>query len=75
MTAAVIKPIQDALEGIVYDNDKAVVDVCARKINLRQPLLPRLVDPPPVLAAELRAPKGEFVFIQVAEAHTPLEFL
>ena len=71
----IIKPIQDALEGIVYDDDKAVVDVCARKINLQQPLLPRLVDPPPVLAAELRAPQGEFVFIQVAEARTPLEFL
>ena len=32
-------------------------------------------NPPPVLAAELRAPQGEFVFIQVAEARTQLEFL
>lgn len=68
----IIKPIQDALEGIVYDNDEAVVDVCSRKINFRQ--LPPNDIAPPTLSAELTEPRSNFVYIRIAEARNLLEF-
>ncbi len=68
----IIKPIQDALEGIVYADDETVVDVCSRKINLQQ--LPLFEVAPPILGAALTRPRGDFVFIRIADAHTRLEF-
>lgn len=68
----IIKPIQDALEGIIYDNDEAVVDVCSRKINFRQ--LPPHDVAPPTLSAELTEPRSNFVYIRIAEARNLLEF-
>lgn len=68
----IIKPIQDALQGIVYADDETVIDVCSRKINLRQ--LPRFEVAPTALRAALIEPRGDFVFIRIADAHTQLEF-
>lgn len=71
-TDNIIKPIQDALETIVYDNDKTVVDVCARKIDIRR--LPALVAAPPAVSEALAEPASDFVFIRVAAAHRKLTF-
>lgn len=68
----IIKPIQDALKGIVYANDETVIDVCSRKINLQQ--LPPFGVAPATLQAALSKPRGDFVFIRIADAHPQLEF-
>lgn len=68
----IIKPIQDALKAVVYDDDKTVVDVCARKINLRY--LPVLNATPPALLVALAEPPGDFVFIRVAASQGRLDF-
>lgn len=71
-TDNIIKPIQDALKNIVYDDDESVIDVCARKIDLQQ--LPTLVGTPSVLSRALTEPPGDFVFVRVASAHRRLVF-
>lgn len=71
-TDNIIKPIQDALENILYDDDEIVIDVCARKIDLRR--LPSLVAAPSALLAALAEPPSDFVFIQVAAASRRLTF-
>ena len=68
----IIKPIQDALQGIVYANDGTVIDVCSRKINLQQ--IPRFEVAPAALRAALIESRGDFVFIRIADPHTQLEF-
>ena len=71
-TDNIIKPIQDALKAVVYEDDEAVIDVCARKIDLQQ--LPTLVAPPPTLSSALTEPLSDFVFVRVARAHPRLAF-
>ena len=67
-----LPPLQDALETVVYDDDETVVDVCARKIDIRR--LPALVAAPPAVSAALAEPARDFVFIRVAAAHHRLTF-
>ena len=71
-TDNIIKPIQDALEDIVYGDDETVVDVCARKIDLRS--LPSLVAVSSTLLTALADPPGDFVYIRVAAADRRLKF-
>ena len=71
-TDNIIKPIQDALEDIVYENDDVVVDVCARKIDLQH--LPTIKAVPAVLLAALAKSSGDFVFVRVAAAEHGLAF-
>ena len=71
-TDNIIKPIQDALKKVVYEDDKIVVDVCARSINLQD--LPMMVAVPSVLLAALSEPSSDFVFIQVGAAQDRLAF-
>ena len=71
-TDNIIKPIQDALVSIVYDDDRVVTDVCARKVNLLR--LPALVAVPPALSRALVQPPSDFVFVRVARAHNRLHF-
>ncbi len=71
-TDNIIKPIQDALEDAVYRDDKTVVDVCARSINLQD--LPMMVAVPSVLLAALSEPPSDFVFIRVGAAQHRLAF-
>ena len=68
----IIKPIQDALEGVVYEDDEHVVDVCARKIG-QQDLSP-IIDPPTTLRNALRSQPGDFVYIRVAAARLEVAF-
>ena len=71
-TDNIIKPIQDALEAILYDDDKTVVDVCARKINLYE--LPTIVGAPDDLLPALDDWSSDFVFIRLAPAHRQVAF-
>ncbi len=71
-TDNIIKPIQDALENTVYGDDDTVVDVCARKIDLRR--LPQFDSTPITLASALAEPPSDFVYIRVATAHSRLGF-
>lgn len=50
-TDNIIKPIQDSLNDVVYQDDETVVDVCARKIDRQH--LPTLVAVPSVLLTAL----------------------
>ncbi|WP_423916586.1 RusA family crossover junction endodeoxyribonuclease [Candidatus Poriferisodalis sp.] len=71
-TDNIIKPIQDALENLVYENDKTVVDVCARRVDRKH--LPQMVEPPATLSDALVSTEGDFVFIRVATAHREVTF-
>lgn len=71
-TDNIIKPIQDALVSILYDDDRLVTDVCARKVNLLRP--PALVAVPAALSEALAQPPSDFVFVRVARAHNRLRF-
>ena len=71
-TDNIIKPIQDALEDLVYDDDKTIVDVCARKIDRVQSL--PVIDAPMTLEQALNSTMGDFVYIRVAEARPEVTF-
>lgn len=71
-TDNIIKPIQDALEALIYEDDKTVVDVCARKVNRQR--LPPFVDPPATVSDALTSVGGEFVYVGVAAAHRETTF-
>ncbi len=71
-TDNIIKPIQDALQEVVYDDDETVTDVCSRKTNLMR--LPPIRDAPPELLLALAEPPADFVFIRVAAAYRELDF-
>lgn len=71
-TDNIIKPIQDALETILYENDETVIDVCSRKIDLRR--LPSLTAAPATLLTALAEPPRDFVFIRVGDAHGRVAF-
>ena len=66
-TDNIIKPIQDALENVLYEDDRSVVDVCARKINLQR--LPGMVRAPRALLDALDGRPSDFVFVRLAAAH------
>ena len=72
-TDNIIKPIQDALKEVLYEDDITVVDVCARKINLDE-REPDLDGAPEVLKSALEEQDGDFVFITVAPAHGEVAF-
>ncbi len=71
-TDNIIKPIQDALKEILYDDDQTVVDVCARKINLYR--LPTILSVPDKLLRAFEDLSNDFVFVRVAPAHRSLAF-
>lgn len=66
----ILKPILDAMEGIVYGNDRQVVDLCARKrdttVEAQFERLPRVVkqriEQGPGTLEEL----DDFVYVQVS---------
>ena len=69
----IIKPIQDALEEIIYMDDSSIVDVCSRKIN--RSAMPRLVDAPaPLLRTLAEDFDGDFVLIRVSNAFDQVTF-
>lgn len=61
----VLKPIQDALSGVLYEDDSLITDVVLRRRRLRTTF--KLNDVSPVLAEGLDLGK-EFIFISVKEA-------
>jgi crossover junction endodeoxyribonuclease RusA len=64
----IIKPVQDALQQIVYANDRQVVDSLGYKRDLRAGIRFRLEDP--ALPAALRT-NLPFVHVQVSLATNP----
>lgn len=72
-TDNMIKPIQDALETILYKDDRTIEDVRARKINVDEHHLD-LAGAPVVLRSALEDQQGDFVFIRVAPAYRRLVF-
>jgi crossover junction endodeoxyribonuclease RusA len=60
----IIKPIQDALIGVAYLDDKQVIDVLSRKRNLNNAL--RITTVTPVLESGLSLGE-EFLYITVEE--------
>lgn len=66
----ILKPILDAMQGIVYDNDRQIVDLCARKrdtmVEAQFERLPRVVkqrfEQHPGTLEEL----DDFVYVQVS---------
>ncbi len=71
-TDNIIKPIQDALEDLVYEDDKTIVDVCARKVDRVNP--PPVIGAPVTLARALSSTTGDFVYVRVAEARPEVTF-
>ena len=57
----IVKPIQDALNGVAYDDDRQVKDLVASM--RRKTEMERITDMPPLLAAGLR---GIIFFMYVA---------
>lgn len=53
----IIKPIRDALKDVVYEYDKAVVDVCARKDNRQDS--PPIVNAPATPRDALSSTRGD----------------
>lgn len=68
----IIKPIQDALQHVVYGDDETVVDVCSRKVDRLNP--PPFISAPATLDNALNATTGDFVYIRVAAAHSEVTF-
>lgn len=68
----IVKPIQDALQHVVYGNDETVVDVCSRKVDRLNP--PPIISAPAALDNALNSTTGDFVYIRVAAAHPEVTF-
>ena len=71
-TDNIIKPIQGALEDLVYEDDKTIVDVCARRVD--RVSSPPVIDAPVALEKALNSTTGDFVYIRVAEARPEVTF-
>lgn len=61
----IIKPIQDALKGLAYEDDEQVTDLVSRKRSLDADL--RVSDPSEVLAEGFDQ-RREFLYVLVREA-------
>ncbi len=70
-TDNIIKPILDALIGLVYNNDDQVTDVVSRKRNLHSSF--KITNLSPVLA-EGFSRGNEFLYIRIDEAPNQEEF-
>lgn len=68
----IIKPIQDALQHVVYDDDESVVDVGSRKVDRLSP--PPVIDAPATLETAPNSTTGDFVYIRVGAAHPEVTF-
>jgi Holliday junction resolvase RusA-like endonuclease len=60
-----LKPIQDALQGVVYANDAQITDASVRKTNIDQPMTVRRM---PRVLAEGFCRGDEFLYIKVETA-------
>ena len=60
-----LKPIMDALKGVIFLDDRQVTDLLCRKRNLRLGL--RVENPSSVLARALRR-GNDFLYVAVMEA-------
>lgn len=67
-----IKPIQDALNGLIYVDDRQITDIVVRKTNLNSDF--RIRNLSPVLAESLSR-GSEFLYIRVEEAPDHRELL
>lgn len=68
----IIKPIADALEEVIYDNDKTIVEVRARKFERSEA---QLLSPPAVLLQALDEKDSEpFVLVRVDPAPREASF-
>ena len=67
----IIKPISDALNGLVYNDDSQVTDVASLKRDLQD--LPVILNPPPTLVTAI-AIGGDFVYVRVDPAPKTLRF-
>jgi Holliday junction resolvase RusA-like endonuclease len=61
----VVKPIQDALKGLAYEDDSLISDVVCRRRNLRGTF--RLDELPGTLTAGFEV-GGEFVYVRIDDA-------
>jgi crossover junction endodeoxyribonuclease RusA len=66
-----IKPIQDALIGLIYADDRQITDTRARKTNRRGPFIVERLSP---VLAEAFVRNKQFIYVRVEEApdHTEL---
>ena len=66
----ILKPILDAMQGIVYANDRQIVDLCARKrdatVEARSNLLPRVVQQRFEQHSGTLDEIDDFVYVQVS---------
>ncbi len=60
-----LKPIQDALQGVVYVNDAQITDTSVRKTNIDQPMTVRGISR---VLAEGFCRGDEFLYVKVEEA-------
>ena len=67
-----VKPIQDALIGLIYADDRQITDTRVRKTNRRGPFVVARLSP--VLAAAFVPNKG-FIYVRVEEAPDHMELL
>ena len=68
----IIKPIQDALEGLIYVNDRQITDAQSRKTNIDGRFRLRYLSP--VLARAFGSGRP-FVYIRIEEAPIHEELL
>jgi Holliday junction resolvase RusA-like endonuclease len=61
----IIKPILDAGNRVIYQDDKQVVEVCSQKISRD---LDRGVEANAAIVAAMQASDGEFVYISYRHA-------
>jgi len=67
-----IKPIQDALAGLIYRNDRQITDAQTRKTNIDGRFRLRYLSP---VYARAFAGGKQFVYIRIEEAPTHEELL
>lgn len=67
-----IKPIQDALAGLVYKNDRQITDAHTRKTNINGRFRVRHLSP---VYARAFASGKEFIYIRIEEAPSHEELL
>ena len=69
-----VKPIQDALNGLVYDDDRQVTDNVIRRTNIEVPFRFRAGKHSALLMETLRS-ETEFVYVRVEDAPSHEELL
>jgi crossover junction endodeoxyribonuclease RusA len=67
-----LKPIQDALEGLIYEDDQQITETICRKTSIAQPIEARGA---PIVLLEAFSQGDPFLYVRIDRAHSQTDVI